>query len=372
MNRKQLTEAREHACLQNHEHGRDAAIAALKPLLLTIAKEISLTTSTGVDRDRFDDERSKAQVVAAWRNARAEWIASGRQGPTPRQQVLEQLVDADQQSPGDEQDQSIVDEHELLGTTVRNVLRSTAIAVFRCDDEADTLDEIVVGHVNDLLYDERIASLLRALHGKRTEFIYVPNWDGESVDTMIYELGLRPKHWNNSLSVDQLQPSPALDKFLRWINISTDDLIAAARATRPEDAEALIANLGAFSVGRDASRRSLVSPDDAISMLENAGNQCVPMYQCEIDLGELLSLDPNDPMEMSTAKGKIHIGLHDVVNGSGYMDTYSGTLTIPADHLGFGWVGRWSYGVDAVYGLVKSAVAVVPKKATSALEVETV
>lgn len=359
MNRQHLTELRSRARAQLNAAGLPSALAALAPLVEAMAREIHASTATYLDRDHFDDEARKGSILKLWREARAEWLTAGRTGMSPGRLVLEQLVSEHLDN------HEFDDRREILDTRVFQVkahqlLQSTAKAVFGSTARSDVLADCLVERVQELRHEDWIAEFRRALSGTHAELVYVPNWDGESIDDMIYELGLRASRWNQSLYVDEIQPCEALAKFLSWLNIGTDDLLAAARDIRPNEADKLALNLANFKVERDAKHPSLVSPSQAIEMMENAVHNCVPMYHCEVDLGALMDCDPHLPMTMSTAKGTIHIGLHDVINGTGCLDTYTGTVTIPADHLGFGWVGRWDWGIDKVYGLVKSYFHVRP------------
>lgn len=361
MNRYQLSQLRTHARAQLPISGTTGALAALAPLVEAMAQAIHASTSTYLDRGHFDDDHQLGQqVLARWRDARAQWLAHGRTGTSPGRMVLEKLV-SDHLTVNAADEAAEILEAQVFGARARQLLRRTAVAVFGREAQADVLADSLVERVQQLQYEDWIDEFRSALAGRTTELVYVPNWDGESVDTMIYELGLKASGWRQSLYADEIQPCEALAKFLRWINIGTDDLLVAVQEARPAEYDALVRHLGAFHVERDPSRPSLVSPTQAIEIMENAVNNCVPMYHCEVDLGVLLGLDPNLPMAMATAKGKIHIGLHDVVNGCGYLDTYDGNVVIPVDHLGFGWVGRWAWGVDKVYGLVKSAVRVTPQ-----------
>jgi hypothetical protein len=71
-------------------------------------------------------------------------------------------------------------------------------------------------------------------------------------------------------------------------------------------------------------------------------------------------------MALPLQRGGTHLGMHDVVNGSGYIDCWSkGPVVVPPMHTGFGWVGRWRYGIDAVYGIVKRPFYCTPAAAES-------
>jgi len=361
MNRFQLSQLRTHARALLPVSGTTGAMAALAPLVEAMAQAIHASTSTYLDREHFDDDqRQLGEILARWRNARARWLAQGRTGISPGRMVLEELV-SDHLTVNAEDETAAILEAEVFGARAHQLLRRTSVAVFGGETQADVVAHSLVERVHQLRHDDWIDEFRSALAGRTTELVYLPNWDGECVDSMIYELGLKASGWKQSLYADEIQPCEALARFLRWINIGTDDLLAAVRESRPAEYGTLVSHLGAFHVERDTSRPSLVSPTQAIEIMENAVHNCVPIYHCEVDLGALLDLDPNLPMAMATAKGKIHIGLHDVVNGCGYLDTYDGAVVIPEDHLGFGWVGRWAWGVDKVYGLVKSVVRVTPQ-----------
>jgi len=202
-------------------------------------------------------------------------------------------------------------------------------------------------HLNDAL--NLIPSNLHA------EFCWVPEWTDQGLDELLEDFGLRSDRWKSSC-IEDVQPGKWLEVFLRLVNCSSTDLVGEAIRERGDEGRKLAEKCAKanFKVCKDPERPSLMTASEVIAAIENAYGLAVPMFHCEINLRTLFEMDPSKAMRLSSAKGKVHLGFHEFVNGAGYMDTYRGEVVIPANASGFAGENRWSYGIDKVYGIVKS------------------
>lgn len=193
------------------------------------------------------------------------------------------------------------------------------------------------------------------------EFIWFPGWNGASLDTLLDTHGLRSTKWHSNY-IEDIQPGEWLERYLKFVNVSSVNFIGTAIDERGEEGRRLAERCAAinFKVVKDQTKPSLMTPLQAIVSIENAYSYAVPCFHCFINVKSLFEHDPYSPMRLSS-KGKVHIGLHDFINGAGYMDTYPGEVIIGADECGFVGDSRLRYGVDKVYGLVRSAFKAEPE-----------
>lgn len=196
-----------------------------------------------------------------------------------------------------------------------------------------------------------------------TEFRWIPEWTWGGLDEVMDTHGLKTAKWQSNY-IEDIVPGEWLARFLKLVNVSSHDLVVAAigeRATEGPVFANRVAEAG-FVVEHDCDKPSLLTPLQVVVALENAYPNAVLVVHAEIELLALLALNPVKPMVLSTDKGgEVHIGFHDFVNGAGYMDTYKGSIVIPANETGFTGSDRWSYGIDKVYCLYKPALYTEPK-----------
>lgn len=226
------------------------------------------------------------------------------------------------------------------------------------------------GELDSELYEEffslqmaNVFSLIpSSLHA---EFCWVPEWRGGDVDDLMYTQGLRSDRYRSSY-IEDVQPGNWLRLFLELVNCSSVDLIGEAINERGEEGRVLAEKCAKanFKVDKDQNRAQLMNPHQVISAIENAYSNAFPVVHCEINLKALFEMDPSKPMTLKSAKAHVHVGLHEPLNGAGYLDTYPGQVTIPADAVGFFGANRWKYGINKVYGLVRSAFYTIPEQKT--------
>lgn len=192
------------------------------------------------------------------------------------------------------------------------------------------------------------------------EMAWVPGWDGQNFDYLLIENSLRYQGCYGDLS--SLVPDDGLKQLLKWVNISSRELREVLKRDRPEAGIAFDEKCARsrFSVRAHKGRPPLVRVEQLVTILENGYRLAVPVAHAEINLRALYRLDPTKPFRMSTRQGHIHIGLHDFLNGAGYLDAYPGELVVPAEECGFVWAGRYECSIDSVYMLNRSALQVTP------------
>lgn len=197
--------------------------------------------------------------------------------------------------------------------------------------------------------------------GLHAEFCWVPEWDGANLDDLIETHGLRSDRWKSSY-IEDIQPCNGLAVFLRLVNQSSAELLLAA-AAMDTDGRRFVEKCqkAGFVVEKDPNRPSILTGEEVIATIENAYTNAVPAFHCEVNVRALFEHDPTTPMRMTARDGKVHVGFHEFINGAGYLDCYPGEVVIPPGATGFAGENRWPYGIDKVYGIVKSAFYTVPR-----------
>lgn len=334
------------------KEGFDMAFDALSPLIDGISDAVATQGYTHIDPSWDDDVGSV--LIPMWRAETKRWIESGFEGPLPGETVLREYLGTNFQG----------DHPQPLNDRVSN--ENVSYEGESLDELMDSLQEILpedlfdefTNTINDRVCETRLnEAVARGIPSHvRSEFWWVPGWDGESLDDTEH-VHIKGRTWNSTY-LDGVLPSEGLRNLLEWVNVSSDEVIGAAMACNPKDGEVFkdTLNEADFHVEKDPSRPSLVDPRGLIDIIENAGyTHCLPTAHAHVEVGALLKLDPRLPIALPLPKGMAHIGLHDTINGAGYMDTYPGTVVIPPLSLGFGWANRGSYGIDKTYGLHRPA-----------------
>ena len=198
--------------------------------------------------------------------------------------------------------------------------------------------------------------------GLHAEMCWIPGWDERDLDDLMGEFGLRSDRWYSSC-IEDVQPGKWLETFLKMVNCSSVDLIAAAKANSAKGrffAEKCAKSK--FKVAKDQNRYQLLTPNEVIAAIENAYSLALPMFHWEINVRALFEMDPTRPMMLTTDKSeKVHVGFHDpILNGAGYLDTYKGQVVVPPDASGFLGASRMRWSVNETYGLYRPAVFATP------------
>lgn len=196
------------------------------------------------------------------------------------------------------------------------------------------------------------------------EFCWVPSWDGQDLDDLLGSLGIQSNRWR-STGLEDVLPGRWLEVFLKLVNCSSVDLVAAAIAERGDEGRLLAERVAAKNlvVHQDQNRKQLLSGSQVIAAIENGYFMAVPMAHCEVNVRALYGLNPTQAMRISSDKeGSVHVGFHEFINGGGYMDTYPGELIIPPGEIGFASSKRWhGYGINKTYGLFRPAFYTTPE-----------
>lgn len=224
---------------------------------------------------------------------------------------------------------------------------------------ADQLSEHIKEEVTARWIDEAVKEGVTS--GARAEFVYFPTWTGGefNIDQASYRLSLQSS--GQSTYLDELEPNEGLRKFLEYVNVGTDEFIAAASARNPDEGAKLDSNLQGFVVKSDPDRLKVVSAENLVTMIENVGStSAFPVIHAYVDIAALFEMDPRLPVKLPLRKDEVHIGLHNFNSGCGYMDTYPGAATIDLSTCAFAG-DEFSYGIDKTYGLVLSCFYCTPE-----------
>lgn len=335
--------------------GLDAAVDSLKPLI----DEINASTVSSIWnplRDiEWDEDTIKDEVLSHWREAIKQWQINAFEGDMPGKRALQEILE--NHMPSQLHGRPLDDEQGISDVKVADASLCDILEAMR-EEMPDELFEAFEESINDAieatwLEDARRAGIPSQV---RAEVWWVPGWDGHSLDDTDH-VHIKGDRWNSTYIEDVL-PSDGLRNFLQWINVSSDEFVAAALVHRPSEGEKLKDRLNEakFHVEKDVSRPTMASPEQALTMIENAGyTHCLPTVHAHVELNTLINLDPRLPIALPLPKGKAHIGFHDTINGAGYMDMYEGTAVIPPMSLGMGWATRGRYGIEDTYGLYRPA-----------------
>lgn len=227
----------------------------------------------------------------------------------------------------------------------------------------------------------------------KVEMAFIPDYDKLAVDDLFM------RHWDVCFSAETAVADSNLLRFLKFMNVAPSEFIEACRergfdpsqpvrgenvsdyrwneaeenaqlwrailgveAGSAEEASKLPINteygiaewntsVDLVRTCKDYDRPTLVPMDDVFTMMDNASYGGNPVWAAKLPLKEILAGKFNKPF---TATGGV-TGIHDFINGSGYLDVLKGEVRI--DPATGAWrsstSGRWS--IDDVYGFVGSA-----------------
>jgi hypothetical protein len=332
--------------LQTSVIAAQAVLAELWRMVATRLADEVPNPFSGIDWYSFDMDI----VLEAWRAGIKEWRDAGFQGMTPGQIALAAALDAVADAGGmcTERDLELC---RVFGVDAASFIRATCAEIFGSagDDIAQATLESLTDQIQQIQYDEAMAAGIPP--GVHTEFCWVPNWDGESLDALLDDC--RVPSSGPFRGIEDLVPSNGLAKFLTWANVSTLDLIDSALIRDETQGSKLREKLRGFEIAHDYTRPAMLKAEEVIDLIESSTELSVPVVHCEVDVAALLKLDPRQAYALPMRGGCMHIGLHDFFNGAGYVDVFPGTPVVPSMALGYGWPGRWRYGIDRVYGIVK-------------------
>lgn len=297
-------------------------------------------------------------------------------------------------------DSSVEDCYE--SSTKDDLERALRDFVETATDEADWIDgdeltEACCEALKDRLFDAMREGDTSTFEGSipshvRVETGFIPDYNALGVDDM------HMSHWDVCFSAETAIPDSNLMRFLKFMNVAPSEFIETCRTrgfdpSKPSrgegmsdyrwkqaeesaqwwrailDAEAgrdeeisklLIQDEHAMAewnstvelvrTGKDYDRPTLVPMDDIFTMMTEASYGGVPVWAAKLPLRELLAGKFDKPF---TATGGV-VGIHDFINGSGYLDVLRGEIRIDPATGGYrhSTAGRWS--IDDVYGFVGS------------------
>lgn len=304
------------------------------------------------------------QIIQAWHEALLEFAASKGATEHPGKAALRSFFQ--DRIASEHQHNPAVHRQQFLDTkygsrSVRRLVHHLA----KHSEVPLTIPEICEEALQiafELWVEEAVEKMVP--HGYYAELCFVPNWDGRSIDDMIDECALRSKHWRLR-SLGELLPTEQMAKLLRFLNISKKEFIQALANVDSPGAKALRRDWAQFKASKARRLNSTIAASSLVRIINEAGTH-TPVLMChgQVDIGALLAWDPRTPMRWRLDRHhepKVHIGMHDVINGGGYLDVFDGEVVIPAWATGFGWKGRWAYSINDVYGIYTPAVRVTPE-----------
>lgn len=150
----------------------------------------------------------------------------------------------------------------------------------------------------------------------------------------------------------------AIRAMLEFTNVSGEELLDAALddAFTPDD-PSLIDEIK--SIKSDPEKPALLRAREILFALGEATRGGVPVVYAFIPSSEVIKADPRQAIKFEAHTTKsIQFGIHDSINGSGYLDSRIQEFTLPPgallDKYSVGNVGI--YGIDGVYDFHKPAV----------------
>ena len=247
------------------------------------------------------------------------------------------------------------------------------------EEIADAVADALRSSVCDELAELPSPDWRRAIPASaRAEMSWIPGLaEAGSIDDLYVT------HWNRSRpGVDTVVPDESFARFLRLINMSSDEFLATAIDLRDDDLRkgpdlppspndsydirqrrAYAEIWRTFHVAKDLDRPALLSPKEVVDIVENASYGGVPVFVCRVPLKDFLSRDPAKP---ATFSGGGFVGLHDFLNGSGHIEQPRHPLTIP-NLMGWKVASLRRNTIDDVHGIVDSyyhaSIADAPKHA---------
>lgn len=259
-------------------------------------------------------------------------------------------------------------------------LTSAADAIGRAFDKqvfADELEETFEQAVYEALREaDDTAPLDQMRHALPIGLVHIAGYGGE---LGVEDLAMRPA-FGAEVSASTVRPDEAFRTFLEFVNMGSDEFRDAVLAghgvdlwglpvpadasdLRREDIHRVSADWRSFEVSADPSRRALVTPEQVVELLDNASYGGVPVAYAYVSPKDVLDLPWSDEAEGASALklepersgGRVFIGIHDFLNGSGHSVDVPGPVTLPLDHRCWHVDGErfGRCGIDSVYGLAK-------------------
>jgi len=263
--------------------------------------------------------------------------------------------------------------------------------------DADELTEACCDALKDRVLDVMREEDTSTFEGSipahvKVEAGFIPDYNVLGVDDM------QMNHWDVCFSAETALPDSSLMRFLKFMNVSPSEFVEACRergfdpsmpvrgegmsdyrwdeaqdaarrwravldaeAGRSEEISKLPiqgkyamaewnATVELIRTGKDFDRPPLVPMDAIFTMMNESSYGGVPTWAARLPLREILEGKFDKPF---TATGGV-IGIHNFINGSGYIDVFKGEVRIDPATGGFrrSTAGRWS--IDDVYGFVGS------------------
>lgn len=154
------------------------------------------------------------------------------------------------------------------------------------------------------------------------------------------------------LNLDDNDSIEFYQRVLPLLNLSGKDVLGAIKS------ELLKGDAGAIlAIERtDPDQPPKINADDFVRVVfDEVGGYGSPILFGFMHSADLVDIDPREPIRIS---GNIQFGLHDFINGGGFIDSIDADyIDLPARTLMDYKVGGW-YSIDDVYGYQKSKVLI--------------
>ena len=336
-----------------------AAVDALAPVLQDIGRAVAQRVVHPLWSSE-DWESLGPALIKHWRLAIKDWAAENFEGELPGRRAIRKVAEG---LVADEVGQALIDPYAVYrGVAVRHFLRSVSHQVFgRHSHHIIDIEEATAAVVEAIWVQEILDNGVPK--GLFTGFTWVPGWDGESLDAALETLTLQSVRYRSG-QLEHLLPCQGMKNLLASVGQHPTLVMNYVRQKYPSDVAARFADvLEASNCLPQTLDEPALSAKDLVSIIENGGStMALPVVYAEVNVRALLALDPRHPIELSLDNGKGHCrGLHDPVNGSGYVDIFKGVAVMPPLSLGFAGEQQLGYDIHATYGWVRSFLRCTPR-----------
>lgn len=242
------------------------------------------------------------------------------------------------------------DGRDLTSDLAHDIARSITVGedddlledILSDDDFTSVRDEIMFSIEADLDRNLTINDIVKDIW---TEFMYLPG--SEDNRSVIEDQSLTFK--GNSVFTDNLVMDDGVVSFFSMINVNPSDF-ADYLESKGKNSDVVDDYRSLKVVEYSEDRKSLFSMEQIETIIDNSYTCAYPTAFAIVSLGELLDRDITKGFYIN----KPLVGLHDFVNGAGYIDKADTNFEIGSDDFNFTGGKAYRYAVDEVYGFTSS------------------
>lgn len=159
-------------------------------------------------------------------------------------------------------------------------------------------------------------------------------------------------HDDEDSNPESIIPNEALARFLKLVNVSSDEYLDLVKAETGVDLRSEPGSLwGDFHVDKDEAKESLISGDAIIDGIYGSPFGFSPLVAFRANPRFLIERDWSQPLQVTGGM----IGFHNFINGSGNPQRFEGTLSIKASPSEFIVGEGRRFGLDECYGFGRKA-----------------